>query len=59
MPANQTSTFEFEKPRVQPGNTSSDLIPEGRYKMYVFLDGYDQTGQIFLQTSLIGVVRVL
>jgi len=59
MPANQTSTFEFEKPRAQPGNTSSDLIPEGRYKMYVFLDGYDQTGQIFLQTSLIGVVRVL
>jgi len=54
-----TGTFEFEKPRSQPGNTSSDLIPEGRYRMYVFLDGYDSTGQIFLQTSLVGIVRVI
>ena len=54
-----TGTFEFEKPRSQPGNTSSDLIPEGRYRMYVFLDGYDSAGQIFLQTSLIGIVRVI
>ncbi|MHA7733890.1 LamG-like jellyroll fold domain-containing protein [Nitrosopumilus sp. S6] len=59
MPSNQTSTFEFEKPRSQPGNTSSDLIPEGRYNLYVFLDGYDQKGQIFLQTTKIGVVRVI
>jgi len=54
-----TGTFEFEKPRSQPGNTSSDLIPEGRYRMYVFLDGYDSAGQIFLQTSLVGIVRVI
>lgn len=54
-----TGTFEFEKPRSQPGNTSSDLIPEGRYRMYVFLDGYDSSGQIFLQTSLVGIVRVI
>jgi hypothetical protein len=54
-----TGTFEFGKPRSQPGNTSSDLIPEGRYRMYVFLDGYDSAGQIFLQTSLIGIVRVI
>ena len=54
-----SGTFEFEKPRSQPGNTSSDLIPEGRYRMYVFLDGYDSAGQIFLQTSLIGIVRVI
>jgi hypothetical protein len=54
-----TGTFDFQKPRSQPGNTSSDLIPEGRYRMYVFLDGYDSAGQIFLQTSLIGIVRVI
>jgi len=54
-----TGTFDFQKPRSQPGNTSSDLIPEGRYRMYVFLDGYDSSGQIFLQTSLIGIVRVI
>jgi hypothetical protein len=54
-----TGTFEYEKPRSQPGNTASDLIPEGRYRMYVFLDGYDSAGQIFLQTSLVGIVRVI
>jgi len=54
-----TGTFDFQKPRSQPGNTSSDLIPEGRYRMFVFLDGYDSAGQIFLQTSLIGIVRVI
>jgi len=54
-----TGTFDFQKPRSQPGNTSSDLIPEGRYRMYVFLDGYDSAGQIFLQTSLVGIVRVI
>jgi len=50
---------EFERPRTQPGNTSSDLIPEGRYRMFVFLDGYDSDGQVFLQTSFIGIVRVV
>ncbi|MCH7757342.1 MAG: LamG domain-containing protein [Thaumarchaeota archaeon] len=59
IPSGTTGTFEFEKPRSQPGNTSSDLIPEGRYRMYVFLDGYDSAGQIFLQTSLVGIVRVI
>ena len=54
-----TGTFEFDKPRSHPGNTSSDLIPEGRYRMFVFLDGYDSEGQIFLQTSLVGIVRVI
>ena len=51
--------FEFEKPRTQPGNSSSEVVPEGRYLMYVFLDGYDSTGQAFIQTSLIGIVRVI
>ena len=59
IPSNQTSTFEFEKPRSQPGNTSSELIPEGRYRLHVFLNGYDQTGQSFLKTTLVGVVRVI
>jgi hypothetical protein len=54
-----TGTFDFQKPRSQPGNTSSELIPEGRYRMFVFLDGYDSEGQIFLQTSLVGTVRVI
>jgi len=55
----ETSTiFDFDRPRSQPGNTSSTLIPEGRYRMYVYLNGYDSTGQIFFQTNFVGVVRV-
>ena len=55
----ETSTVvEFDIPREQPGNISSPLIPEGRYGMYVFLDGFDAEGQIFLHTSFIGIVRV-
>ena len=53
-----TAVFEFERPRSQPGNLSSELIPEGRYRMFVFLDGYDSSGNIFLQTTPLGVVRV-
>ncbi len=53
-----TATFGFERPRTQPGNVNSELIPEGRYRMFVFLDGYDSAGNIFLQTTSIGVVRV-
>ncbi len=53
-----TAVFEFERPRAQPGNLSSELIPEGRYRMFVFLDGYDSSGNIFLQTTSLGVVRV-
>jgi hypothetical protein len=56
--ADTTATFEFERPRSQPGNISSELIPEGRYRMFVFLDGYDSAGNIFLQTTSIGIVRV-
>lgn len=56
--ASTTSVLEFGIPRAQPGNTSSQLIPEGRYNMFVFLDGYDSAGQVFFQTTPIGVVRV-
>jgi len=58
MYVDQTMVVEFDIPREQPGNISSPLIPEGRYGMYIFLDGFDAEGQVFLQTSLIGVVRV-
>ena len=56
--ANTTAVYEFERPRSQPGNVASNLIPEGRYQMFVFLDGYDSAGNIFLQTTPLGVVRV-
>jgi hypothetical protein len=54
-----TTIFEFDRPRSQPGNVNSDLIPEGRYKMFVFLDGYDSDGKVYFQTTFIGVVRVV
>ena len=56
--AGTASNFEFDKPRSQPGNTSSELIPEGRYKMYVFFNGYDSAGKLFLETNPVGIVRV-
>ena len=59
IPSGTSGTFDFDKPRSQPGNGSSDLIPEGRYRMFVLLDGYDSNGQIFLQTSFVGLVRVI
>jgi hypothetical protein len=54
-----TVAVEFDRPRVQPGNVSSELVPEGRYRMYVFLDGYNSEGQVFLHTNYIGIVRVI
>jgi len=57
--AGSTSIVEFERPRSQPGNVSSELIPEGRYRMYVFIDGYDSEGRVFLQTTFFGLVRVI
>ena len=57
--AGSSVDVEFDRPRAQPGNPSSELIPEGRYRMYVFLDGYDSEGQVFLQTSFVGIVRVV
>ena len=54
-----STIFDFDRPRSQPGNVSSTLIPEGRYRMYVFLNGYDSSGQIFFQTNYIGVVQVI
>ena len=57
--AGSSVDVEFERPRTQPGNPSSELIPEGRYRMYVFLDGYDSEGKLFLQTSFVGLVRVV
>jgi hypothetical protein len=57
--ASTSVAVEFDRPRAQPGNLSSELIPEGRYRMYVFLDGYDSEGQVFLQTSFVGIIRVV
>lgn len=54
----QTYDVEFDKPYSVPGDSATTLIPEGRYKMYAFLSGYDERGQIFLQTAYVGVVRV-
>jgi len=53
-----TNDAEFDKPYSVPGDASTTLVPEGRYKMYAFLSGYDERGQIFLQTAYVGVVRV-
>jgi hypothetical protein len=51
----------FTQPKSAPTNSTGtvDLIPPGTYKAYVFLQGYDETGQFFLRTKNIGAVTVV
>jgi hypothetical protein len=42
-----------------PGNQDGNIIPPGRYRMYVHLNGYDQKGSFFLGTQYVGIVRVI
>lgn len=57
-----TLQITFSIPSTHPGTgvPSPDpvVIPVDRYKMYVFLNGYDQTGSVFFGTQYIGVVKV-
>jgi hypothetical protein len=57
----QSRLVGFEIPGTQPSYDDSPVnqIPAGRYKMYVFLNGYDQKGNIFLGTQYVGVVQVV
>jgi len=44
-------------PDVNPGQTN--LIPPGNYQTTVFINGYDETGQVFLSTITLGNVIVV
>ena len=59
IPSGTSMVFEYPQPQEQPGEPTSGTIPEGRYRMYIFLNGYDSGGQVVLHTSTIGIVRVI
>ncbi|MBI3842609.1 MAG: LamG domain-containing protein, partial [Thaumarchaeota archaeon] len=54
-----TQIATYAKPTDIPGSPSGNNITPGKYRMYVFLSGYDDTGTIFLKTIYVGVVRVI
>lgn len=55
----QSQAATFTKPADQPGDLGQgqNIVP-GKYRMYIFLSGYDDTGTIFLKTIYV-VVRVI
>lgn len=44
--------------RPDANNAGGNLIPAGEYDMYVFIDGYDETGAKFMRQVEMGRVRV-
>ena len=55
-----TCALEFEKPSDPPNaQGTSPIVTPGQYRMYVFMSGYDETGNIFLRTTYVGLVRVV
>jgi hypothetical protein len=51
----------FSTPYTQPGTDGSQsgtLIPVGNYKMYIYVNGYDDQGHTLLTTEYLGPVRV-
>jgi len=61
VPPGYTAEINFTQPKSTPTNSTGtvDLIPPSTYKMYVYLKGYDETGQLFLRTKNIGSVTVI
>jgi len=61
LPPGNLVNVNFTQPKTTPTNSTGtvDLIPPGAYKRYVFLQGYDDTGQFFLRTKNIGAVTVV
>ena len=61
VPPGYTAEINFTQPKSTPTNSAeaANLIPPSTYKMYVYLKGYDETGQLFLRTKNIGSVTVI
>ena len=61
IPVGATSQLWFSTPYTQPGfagKQGGSRIPDGNYKMYVYINGYDEEGHSLLSTDYIGTVRV-
>ena len=60
-----TAQISFSVPHTGPGIDPSGnsgaygtVIPAGHYRMYIYLNGYDQKGNVLLGTQYVGPVKV-
>src|SRR5579875_17575 len=61
IPVGTSLELFFTQPNTQPGldgYQGGTIIPIGYYKMYVYINGYDDSGHTLLNTQYLGVVRV-
>ena len=61
IPVGTSLQMYFTQPNTQPGldgYQGGTYIPVGNYKMYVYINGYDDTGHTLLNTQYLGVVKV-
>jgi hypothetical protein len=62
LPVDSTTTFTFANPCKNnpgvPGQGSNCITAPNTYRMYVYLNGYDQKGDLFLGTQYFGPVKV-
>jgi hypothetical protein len=61
LPVGGTTQITFSIPHTQPGidqSSQGTKIPAGNYRMYVYLNGYDQRGNFITGTQYIGSVKV-
>ncbi len=61
IPVGTSAQLYFSTPYTQPGfdtKQGGSRIPDGKYMMYVYINGYDEEGHTMLSTEYFGIVRV-
>ncbi|HEY8109245.1 MAG TPA: LamG-like jellyroll fold domain-containing protein [Candidatus Nitrosotenuis sp.] len=61
VPVGAVADMRFYRPQTIPKTpeTPANVIPTGTYQMYVFINGYDETGKVFLRTLSVGLIQVI
>src|SRR6185312_10464587 len=61
IPVNSIADMKFYQPQSNPKRAVSqpDVVPVGNYQMSIFINGYDETGKVFLRTLNVGLVNVI
>ncbi len=60
--ANSDADFVFHAPQLKPEASfpqNPDKIPAGAYSVSIFINGYDESGTIFIRSISIGTIEVL
>jgi hypothetical protein len=59
---NTDGDFVFHAPQANPEDTfpaPADRVPEGNYGVTIFLNGYDESGKVFIRSISIGTILVI